>query len=94
MKRVLAEVGLGDYSGTINLAVSYTGQTADIVEASGSVDQTSTYVFEVPARSAESSLSKETPYWSTANGADTMVSLWNPSDKSEDVLMTLYFSRV
>ncbi len=92
MRRALSDAGLSTYNGTINVAVSYTGQNADIIEASGSVDQSGTYVFEVPARSVETSLSKETPYWSTANGADTMVTIWNPSSTPEDITMTLHFA--
>lgn len=91
MKKVLKSMGLERASGTIDLVVSYSGQIADIIEAAGSVDQSGTYVFEVPARTAETSLSKEVPYWSTANGSDTMVTVWNSSSTAEDVTLTLRF---
>lgn len=92
MKEVLAAIKLSTFSGMINLAVSHKGQSTDVLQVAGSVDETGTYVFEVPAKQAETSMSKETPYWTVAGGADTMVSLWNPSSEPEDLNVTLYFS--
>jgi hypothetical protein len=31
--------------------------------------------------------------WSTANGDDTMVTLWNPADEAQDFVFTFFFSR-
>ena len=58
---------------------------------SGSVDQTNTYVFEVAPRGVGESTSKSFQYWSTGNGDDTMVSVWNPADEAQDFAFTLYF---
>ena len=63
----------------------------DLVLASGSVDQTGTYVFEVEPQGVASSRSKYANYWGVANGNDTMYSLWNPSDTAEDIVATFYY---
>jgi hypothetical protein len=31
-------------------------------------------------------------YWSTGNGDDTMVTLWNPADQAQDFVFTLFFA--
>lgn len=91
MKRILAEKGLRDFAGTVNLTMSHMGQIADVIEAAGSVDETGTYVFEVPAKTVEKSTSKEAAYWNTASGTDTMASFWNSSEKIEDIVITISF---
>jgi hypothetical protein len=60
--------------------------------ASGSVDQKNTYVFEVLPKAVLESASKNLAYWSTGNGDDTMVTLWNPADEAQDFVFTLFFS--
>jgi len=30
--------------------------------------------------------------WSTGNGGDTLVTLWNPADQAQDFVFTLFFS--
>jgi len=59
--------------------------------ASGSVDQTNSYVFEVTPRGVGESGAKSLQYWSLGNGDDTMVTVWNPADEAQDFLFTLYF---
>src|SRR2546421_4601165 len=44
------------------------------------------------SRGVAESAAKSIPYWSTANGDDTMVTLWNPTDENQDLLYTLFFS--
>ena len=90
-KQLMKNMGVGNVNGTLTFSISYMGQLADLIEAAGSVDQTGTYVFEVPAKAAETSLSKEVPYWSTGNGNDTMVTVWNSSSTAEDLTLTLHF---
>ena len=51
-----------------------------------------TYVFEVVARGVTESGSKSLQYWSTGNGDDTMVAVWNPADEAQDFVFTLYFT--
>lgn len=87
MDSLLTDVGLKNYSGSINLVTSHSGQSTDIIEAAGSVDDTGTYVFEVEGKTVGTSRSKEGPYWSVSNGFDTMVSLWNSGANGEDVVV-------
>jgi len=68
------------------------GQSRALLEAAGSVDQNNTYVFEVSAQATIESVAKSLSYWSTGNGDDTMVSLWNPADEAQDFLFTLDFA--
>lgn len=87
----LARLGLASFSGTINLAFSFLGQSGDLLLATGSVDQTGTYVFEVIPEGVRQSLSKEVCYWDVASGNDTMVTLWNPLDEGQDVVLTFHY---
>ena len=85
LANLMKETSLDKFSGMLNLSVSHTGQSTDILQAAGSVDATGTYVFEVPSRGAEVSTSKDSPYWTFSGGTDTMVSLWNTGADAEDV---------
>jgi hypothetical protein len=85
----LSQTPLNGFSGMLNLSVSHVGQATDVLEAAGSVDASGTYVFEVPAKTAATSLSKDTPYWTVAGGTDTMVSLWNTSGRAQDLTFTV-----
>lgn len=87
----LTAAGLKDFNGSINLSASFSGKGGDLVLASGSVDQTGTYVFEVKPQGMGSSNSKYTNYWGAANGNDTMFTLWNPTDAAQDILATFYY---
>src|SRR6266851_7032052 len=86
----LNAVGLKNFSGSINLSTSFTGKAGDLVLATGSVDQTGTYVFEVEPQGIGTSRSKFANYWGVANGNDTMFSLWNPTDTPQDIVATFY----
>src|SRR5216684_3260778 len=88
----LNAVGLKNFSGSINLSTSFTGKAGDLVLATGSVDQTGTYVFEVEPESVGSFRSKNANYWGVANGNDTMFSLWNPTGAAQDILVTFYYA--
>jgi hypothetical protein len=83
--------GLKTFDGTINLALAFTGRASDLVLATGGVDQTGTYVFEVRPQVIGPSIGTITGYWSVANGDDSMFSLWNPTDSSQDMIATLYY---
>ncbi len=87
----LKQTVLKAYSGMLTLAVSHNGQINDVLAVAGSVDAGGTYVFEVEGRPTEQSLSKQSTYWTTGDGSDTMVALWNPSSKPEDVVVTLSY---
>lgn len=87
----LDAAGLAGFNGTINLAVVFTGKAGDVIVATGSVDQTGTYVFEVAPQAVSKTNRKIGSYWSAANGNDTMFSLWNPTGEAQDIAMTFYY---
>ncbi|HEV2386360.1 MAG TPA: Ig-like domain-containing protein [Candidatus Acidoferrales bacterium] len=89
IERLLDSAGLAGYDGNVTLAFSYTGGFGDLVVATGSVDQTGTYVFEVPVSATGQSWAKESPFWTTANGSDTMFTLWNSGTAPEDLVATI-----
>ena len=91
MQSSLNSTGVKNFSGSINLSASFTGKAGDLVLASGSVDQTGSYVFEVEPQGVSSSRSKFNNYWGVANGNDTMFSLWNPTNAAQDILATFYY---
>jgi len=87
----LDAAGLQNFNGSINLSTSFTGHSGDLVIATGSVDQTGTYVFEVGPKAISTATSQFSNYWSVANGNDTMYSLWNPTGSAQDILVTIYY---
>jgi len=89
---LLERVGIKDFSGSINVGISYTGQAGDLIMAAGSVDQSGTYVFEVQPQALSSTQRKLGSYWDLDDGSNTMYSLWNPTGTAQDVLVTLYYN--
>jgi len=89
---LITAAGLKNFNGSVNLILDAKGQTGALAMTSGSVDQKNTYVFEVAPHAVSESASKFLCYWSTGNGDDTMVTLWNPADEQQDLLFTLFFS--
>jgi hypothetical protein len=89
---LLSVSGLKNFNGSFNLVFDGEARRGALVLASGSVDQTNTYVFEVIARGVTESAAKSLQYWSTGNGDDTMVAVWNPADETQDFVFTLFFS--
>jgi hypothetical protein len=89
---LLSAAGLQKFKGSINLVLEMAGPLHSLLIASGSVDQKNTYVFSVPPSATRESVAKSLSYWSTANGDDTMVTLWNPADDPQDFTFTLFFS--
>jgi hypothetical protein len=49
------------------------------------------YVFGVQPSAVVESEAKTISYWSTANGDDTMITLWNPADEAQDFLLKVLF---
>jgi len=88
---ILDEAGMKLFNGSINLGFSYTGQGGDLIVATGSVDQTGSYVFEVRPQGIGQSIGRISGYWSVENGNDAMFSAWNPTDEPEDITATLYY---
>jgi hypothetical protein len=84
--------GLKNFNGNVNLAFDVQGKEGGLLLEAGSVDQTNNYVFEVMPRGIGESASKSIGRWSTANGDDTMVTVWNPADEAQDFVFRLVFS--
>lgn len=89
---MLATSGLASFNGSINLLLEAAGKPHALLFASGSVDQKNTYVFQVLAHGVQESIAKTISYWSTDSGDDTMVTVWNPADESQDYRFTLLFA--
>jgi hypothetical protein len=88
---LLAQFGPKNFNGSFNLVFTGEARRGSLLMAAGSVDQTNTYVFEVVPRGVTEGGSKSLQYWSTGNGDDTMVTVWNPADDAQDFVFTLYF---
>jgi len=88
---LIAAAGLQNLTGSLNVVLDTKAQPGALALASGSVDQTNTYVFEVIPHGVGEGASKSLSYWSTGNGDDTMVTLWNPADESQDFAFTLFY---
>ena len=80
------------FNGSVNLILDTQGKQGGLILAAGSVDKSNTYVFEVAPRPIMESASKSISYWSTGNGDDTMVTLWNPADEAQDLVFQVIFS--
>lgn len=89
---LLAAAGLAHFNGEVNLALDVQGPPRQLLLAGGSVDQSGTYVFAVTPIAILESVGKTAGYWSTGNGDDTMVTLWNPADEGQDFAFRLFFS--
>jgi len=89
---MFSAAGLKNWNVSVNVVFDVQGTHDGLLFSAGSVDQTNTYVFEVIPRGVGESGGKSLSYWSTANGDDTMVSLWNPADEAQDLVFKLFFS--
>ena len=89
---LLSNAGLRNFSGSVNLVLDAAAPPSALLLAAGSVDQKNTYVFQVTPFAASESAGRSISYWSTGNGDDTMVTLWNPADEAQDFLFTLMYS--
>ncbi|MBZ5536142.1 MAG: Ig-like domain-containing protein [Acidobacteriia bacterium] len=88
---LLAAAGVKNYSGMVNLEFSYLGNVGALMVATGSVDQTGSYVFDVSAKGINRDRGKRVSYWDHDGSTDTMFTLWNPDGTAEDLLVILYF---
>lgn len=89
---MLALAGIPNYNGSFNIVFNGNMTRGALLTAAGSVDQTKTYVFQVVPRAVAESASKSLQYWSTGNGDDTMIMLWNPADEAQDLVLKLFFT--
>jgi hypothetical protein len=88
----LAAAGVPSNVGMLTLGFSSTAAATDLLLATGSVDQTGTYVFEVECKGSGPSEGKILGNWNVADGNDTMVSVWNSSDADQDLTAILFYS--
>ena len=88
---LLQQAGLTDYNGVLNMTFRTASSPQALILTSGSVDNTGTYVFQVVPHEVRESMSKTITYWSTGNGNDTMVTVWNPADEAQDYNFTLQY---
>ena len=89
---LLVQSGLKDFNGSFNLILDVPGNSRGLLMASGSVDRSNTYVFEVLPKGIGETMAQGFSYWSIANGDDTMVTLWNPADEAQDFIVNFFFS--
>ncbi|HEX5411140.1 MAG TPA: hypothetical protein VFZ27_04695 [Terriglobia bacterium] len=91
MAKRLKDLNLTDFNGNINVTYSFVGQQGDLIMAPGSVDQTGNYVFQVLAQTVNPGWARDVGAWTVAGGYDTMLTLWNPSNTTEDLMAIFYF---
>lgn len=75
-----------------HLTASYQGQDGDIHMETESVDQSGSYVFEVPPIQQGDSGSRTICFWSIEGDNDSMITVWNYKLTPQDLVLTLYFS--
>ena len=91
---LLRSGGLGSYDGLMTLVLPFSGKVGDLVIATGSVDQTGTFVFSsLPQGVGPSVGRQESLFWSVADGSDTMYTLWNSGGTAEDLVATFTFAQ-
>jgi len=89
---LMSQTALKNFNGSFNLILASDAPPGSFLLASGSVDRSNTYAFEVIPQGIGESIAKSLSYWSTANGDDTMVTLWNPADEAQNLVFTLFFA--
>jgi hypothetical protein len=78
--------------GSVDLSIAYVGHDGDVEVEEGSVDQTGNYVFQVIPEPEEWTISRTLCHWYVLRDTNTMISLWNYSGQSEDLVLTLYYT--
>ena len=89
---LLHKAGLDGLTGSLNVVFTYHSRPTDVLIATGSLDQSKTYVFEVEPQRLGTGSSRLLGDWSVADGNDTMISLLNPASRAHDISLTLYFA--
>lgn len=83
---------LSNFNGMATLTFSFDGHSGDLLMATGSVDQTGTYVFEVIPDGLVTTWAKNAPFWRVTGGFDSMLSVFNPQDAPEDIVLKLTYT--
>jgi len=86
-----AAARLKNFSGSVNLVLDTQGWSGLLI-AAGSVDATDNYVLPIRLQRISPSGGKSLSYWTVANGYDTMVFLWNPTDAAQDLIFKVMFA--
>jgi hypothetical protein len=90
---MMASVGLKNFNGSVDLILEVPESSrSTLIVACGSIDQKKNYVFGVMPTLVAESESKTLSYWSTADGDDTMVTVWSPADEEQELIFTVSFS--
>lgn len=90
---IIASAGLKSFNGSVNLILDVPAASLpSLLVATGSVDAKKNYVFGVLPTGVAESEAKSISYWSTGDGDDTMITVWNPADEDQDFLFTLFYS--
>ncbi len=75
-----------------HISATFQGQDGDLLMQAGSVDQSKSYVFEVPVSQQSDSASRTICFWSTEGDNDTMMTVWNYKTTAQNLVLTLYYS--
>ena len=76
---------------SVSLSLSFTGNESDIQSEVGSVDGSMNYVFAIYVQREEWTIGRTLCHWTLLGDSNTMISLWNYTDKAEDLQLTLYY---
>lgn len=90
--QMLGLSGIPNYNGSFNVVFNGNVKPGSLLTTGGSVDQTKNYVFQIVPGGVAESASKSVANWSTANGDDTMITLWNAADEAQDLVLKLFFT--
>jgi hypothetical protein len=78
-------------NGMVNIAFTYDAPCGSLLLHSGSIDQSGSYVFEVPPEGVGKKWGQLSQFWEVDQGTDTMYTVWNLSPEAEDLIVTIYF---
>jgi hypothetical protein len=82
---------LSNFNGMATLTFTYGGHPGDLLIATGSVDQTGTYVFEVMPDGLGTTWAKNAPFWRVTGGLDSMLTVFNPQDAPAEIVLKLTY---
>ena len=77
--------------GSGHLTASFQGHDGDLQMATGSVDQTQSYVFEVAPSQQVDSASRTLCFWSIEGDNNSSITVWNYKTTAQDLVLTLYY---
>jgi hypothetical protein len=81
-----------EFTGVINVAFRYFGVPDQLQIATGSVDNSGSFVLAVKALAPTPSRVRQIPFWSLEGATDTMFNFYNPSATAEDLSIIFYFA--